>query len=72
MNCFSGCHDRMHAELPPLATLRRLAFFLLIAPVMACGGPSSEPAEDDSPCLLYTSDAADEVVPVYSSGGAGA
>jgi hypothetical protein len=39
----------MHAELPPLATLRRLAFFLLIAPVMACGGPSSEPAEDDSP-----------------------
>jgi hypothetical protein len=49
MNCFSGCHDRMHAELPPLATLRRLAFFLLIAPVMACGGPSSEPAEDDSP-----------------------
>ena len=51
MNCFSGCHDRMHAELPPLATLRRLAFFLLIAPVMACGGPSSEPAEDDSPSV---------------------
>ncbi len=29
--------------------LRRLVFFLLVAPVMACGGPSSETAADSSP-----------------------
>ena len=47
MNCFSGCHNR--AALLPLSLLRRLAFFLLVAPVMACGGPNSESADDVAP-----------------------
>ncbi len=50
MNCFSGCHDRRKcAGILPVALLRRLVFFLLVAPVMACGGPSSETPDDDTP-----------------------
>ena len=43
MNCFSGCHHRRaYTGRPRIAFPQRLLFFLLIAPVMACGGPSSE------------------------------
>ena len=50
MNCFSGCQDRHgRAVLPAVALLRRLSFFLLVAPVMACGGTSSETAKDAAP-----------------------
>ena len=43
MNCFSGCHDRSAREKRvPRVSLRSLAFALLVAPVMACGGPSSD------------------------------
>lgn len=48
MNCFSGCQDSFRrAERRHGASLRSLAFLLLVAPVMACGGPStsSEGAE---------------------------
>lgn len=43
MNCFSGCHN-CHAggKRRPSASLRSLAFAFLVAPVMACGGPSSD------------------------------
>ncbi len=56
MNCFSGCHVRRKgAGILPVALLRRLAFFLLVAPVMACGGPNSETAED-APAPVYEID----------------
>jgi hypothetical protein len=47
MNCFSGCRNR--AALLPVSPLRRLVFFLLVAPVMACGGTSSESPDDVTP-----------------------
>jgi len=50
MNCFSGCHNRRwHAARRPLARVRRLAFVLLAAPVMACGGPSADTAASGAP-----------------------
>jgi hypothetical protein len=50
MNCISSRLDRrMHAQAPPVTLLRRLAFFLLVAPVMACGGPSTETQGPDTP-----------------------
>jgi hypothetical protein len=50
MNCISGHHNRRaDAENPPAALLRRLVFFLLVAPVMACGGPSTESADPKTP-----------------------
>ena len=57
MNCISGCQkngDRR--RLLPATLLRRLSFVLLAAPVMACGGPSTETASDATPGvyqLLY-------------------
>ena len=58
MNCFSGCHDRRpRGKRLPRASLRSLAFALLVAPVMACGGPSSETETAVTPKaydLLYT------------------
>jgi hypothetical protein len=53
MNCFSGCHDRRRAERPRAAFLRSLAFVLLAAPVMACGGPSND-TRDAGPSPEYT------------------
>ncbi len=45
MNCLSGCHNRRwRAPRIPLTSLRRLAFALLAAPVMACGGPDTDAA----------------------------
>ena len=43
MNCFSGCQDRCRrgSRLPRIS-LRSFAFALLVAPVMACGGPSTD------------------------------
>ena len=50
MNCFSGCHNRRgRAAHTPLAWLRCLAFALLAAPVMACGGPSADSAASAAP-----------------------
>lgn len=43
MNCISGCHDRrVRGKRPPSVSLRSLAFAMLVAPVMACGGPNSD------------------------------
>lgn len=50
MNCISGCNCRCeHAAPRPAALLRRLVFFLLVAPVMACGGPSTETRTPETP-----------------------
>jgi hypothetical protein len=50
MNCFSACHDRRRrAERLSVAPPRSLLFVLLVAPVMACGGPSSAPSEAGPP-----------------------
>ena len=50
MNCFSRCHNRRwRAAGIPLASLRRIVFALLAAPVMACGGPSADTAESGTP-----------------------
>ena len=50
MNCFSGCNDRRErVAVLPVALLRRLMFFLLVAPVMACGGPSAEDPDERAP-----------------------
>ncbi len=43
MNCFSGCHNRRAGgKRLYRVLLRSLAFAFLVAPVMACGGPSSD------------------------------
>ena len=42
MNCISGCRNRNRADRPRPASVRRLVFVLLVAPVMACGGPSKD------------------------------
>lgn len=50
MNCFSGSHNRSRrADRPSAALLRRFVFFLLMAPVMACGGASPEADEPREP-----------------------
>ena len=50
MNCFSSCHNcRWRAAPALLASLRRLAFALLAAPVMACGGPSTDSTGSEAP-----------------------
>jgi hypothetical protein len=50
MNCFSRRDNRRwRAAGKPLASLRRLAFALLAAPVMACGGPSADTAGSGAP-----------------------
>lgn len=68
MNCFSACSIfRRRAARVPLASLRRLAFALLAAPVMACGGPSTDAAGSAAPSeyeLIY------RVTPQPSSAGA--
>lgn len=50
MNCFSGCHiRRWRSTRLARASLRRLGFALLAAPVMACGGPSTDTAGSAPP-----------------------
>ena len=50
MNCFSGSDSRSRrADLLSAALLRRFVFFLLMAPVMACGGASPEADERREP-----------------------
>ena len=55
MNCFSGCRYR-RTKRSQSASVRSLVFVLLVAPVMACGGPSKEtPVAAPAPeyALLY-------------------
>jgi hypothetical protein len=52
MHFFTGRRER--AQTPLVALLRRLVFFLLITPVMACGDPSSGTADDDEPPVYET------------------